>query len=404
MGARRGAVLIYLSLLAALVLGLVSSSWNARLLSSSDFGDFKFLQSAIAVAGTGATIGLLSTCGVLLAGERRQRVRVLLLEGAQFQSLLIGLAAVLTAAVVLVSQTSWFGESIFLTLLVVALAFFSSLPLLFQEQFRAVGDYFGLFLLNALPPFFYVFFIGLCVFFEVAFNGVLCAALYFFSQGIASFVLIRRSENKWRLSWVGFLFLFRKNSKVGLNVYWATLLGTISAQVGIFSLQFLQEHDSSAVAVFSLALTITMPLTLLPSAMGTAYFSKLRSGAGFPPKVLLVSWLSILVMAVGFIVISPYFVHFLYGDRYSRVVEISGWCAVACVLHGMADVYNRYYLANRKTEFLFRVAMVVSLVATVSSVVLGTSFSALGCAWAKLLSSAFYVGFLSYCYHFRRGL
>ena len=199
---------------------------------------------------------------------------------------------------------------------------------------------------------------------------------------------------------VGFAYFFKINTSLGLNVYWASFLAALSAQAGIFSLQFVKTPAD--VAIFSLAVTVSAPLTMLPSAVGTAYFSRLASGNRFPPNVLRYSWLVATFLAVCFGMVVPFAVQFLYGDRYKGVSFSAQICGVAAVLHGMGDVYNRFFLANRETRLLLGVVSVVCLISIIVSLVAGLFFGSVGASFARLIASGVYVGVFGYIYHVRR--
>ena len=196
---------------------------------------------------------------------------------------------------------------------------------------------------------------------------------------------------------LGHAHLLKRNRNLGLNVYWATFLAALTAQAGVFALQVFRSTPD--VAIFALAVTMSAPLTMLPGAMGTAYFSRLPGAIGFPPRVLACAWGLSIAVATVFCLVAPLAVNVLYGDHYDAVTSSAQLCAVGAVLHGMGDVYNRYYLANRQTNLLLRIAFLTCFVSIIACIPAAIFFGPLGVGAARLIASALYVSALAYKYH-----
>ena len=392
---RRGAVYIYLSLLMALVFGLASSSLTARWMSESELGRYRFIISCVSVIASSMTLGMLASAGTLLAGRGGRTFRTLVARGASTQAWLVagGCAVGVGVALVVNGNQEFSGLWVFAALLGGATAW----PLLLQEVLRASANFKGLAMLNAAPTALFFLLLGGSNLFSWPLNATRCVILFFLSQGIVAFFLISHYGIAIKPHRVGFAYLFKRNTNLGLNVYWASFLAAFSAQAGIFSLQFVRTPAD--VAIFSLAVTVSAPLTMLPSAVGTAYFSRLAGGNRFPPNVLRYSWLAAAFLAVCFGMVVPFAVQFLYGDRYSGVAVSAQICGVAAVLHGMGDVYNRFFLANRETRLLLVVAAVVCFVGLIISLIAGLFFGSVGASIARLIASGVYVAIFGYKYH-----
>ncbi|UDQ88172.1 hypothetical protein LJE71_18125 [Xanthobacter autotrophicus] len=388
-----------MSLILALAFGLVSSSLTAQLMTVNELGQYRFLISSASVVISATSFGMFSSAGTLLAGKGGGRFRMLVARGAGAQAWIVAASCSICVGVVLYlgADRSAEGMIVLATLLGSAMAW----PLLLQEILRAQGQLVGLACLNAVPTgLFILLLLGATRLLAGPLDAALCAVLFFAAQGLVSWGLVSLYRIDLGAQRLGFAYLLRRNRNLGLHVYWASLLAALTAQTGIFVLQ--SVRTPSEVAVFALAMTLTAPLTMLPSSIGTAYFSRLPGAPGFPPKVVGFGWAASVVIAVMFCLVVPFAVDILYGPHFAAVSIPAQLCGLAAVLHGMGDVYNRYYLANRETRLLLRVVTIVFVTAVVASLPAGFLFGPTGAALARLASSGVYVIIMGYYYHVTR--
>lgn len=392
-GVRRGVLYIYGSLVLALIFGLASSSLTARLMSERELGQYRFIISCVSVVTSALSLGLFSSAGTLLAGRGGRTFRTLVARGASTQAWMIAVACSICVGIVLLQSHGVSSLWVLATVLGSAMAW----PLLLQEILRAEGNFIGLAVLNAAPTAFFLLLLGASRLLLLPLDAPLSAFLFFLSQGLVVWALISRNNIILKPNRLGYAYLFKLNRNLGLNVYWGSFLAALTVQSGIFILQALKSPEDTA--VFALAMTVTAPLTLLPSAVGTAYFSLLPGAWGFPEKVMRYAWIVSSIIAVAFCLLVPLAVHILYGPRFASVTIPAQLCGIGAVLHGMGDVYNRYYLANRDTKFLLKTASIVCAVALLVGLPAGQVFGPLGVASAKMMASGTYAFFLVYHYH-----
>lgn len=399
MTAIRGVALLYLSLAAALCLGLLTSSINTRLLSIEEFGRFRFAISALTISSTVSTFGCFATTGLLLVRHKSRRSEKLIMSSALGYACLVCWLNILVCTILLAESAFWTNGSAFAGLFIVVLAGSMLLPLMLNEAFRAKARFGRLALLNVLPSLCYLAILGGVYLAGLEVTYISCLAIFMLSQFLSAITVmgVAWQPSKFRL--VNLAVLLRINRGLGLSVYWATLLGTVAANVGIFALQ--STSTIADVAKFSLGLTLAAPLAMLPSAIGTAYFARLAGTREFPPLVLLASWIGSITVLIFFIFLLPHVIEILYGSDYQDVLNVAIYCSVASVLHGIGDIYNRYYLANRQTKLLFRIVVGVTAVAVIGSYSLSAMYGSSGASVARIGYSGTYVALLLYLYHVR---
>jgi O-antigen/teichoic acid export membrane protein len=392
----RGVAVIYSSLILALVFGLISSSLTARSMSTTDLGQYRYLISCITVTVSATTLGLFSSAGALLAAPGSRTFQNLVTEGANAQGWFVAASTAICVASVFLFQSP--SGSLGQWAVAAVLSMFMAWPVLMQEILRARGRFMSIALLNAAPSLLFILAILLFKVLDFGLNAALCVCAYFLSQGLIVFLVRYGDGLKLKPTRVGYAFLFKRNKRLGLNVYFGTFLAALTAQSGILLLQAFRASED--VGVFSLANTLTAPLTLLPSTIGTVFFSRLPNAPGFPRRVLAFTWTTSAAIALVFCVSSPFIIQVIYGSRFESVVLPAQICAVASMLQGVGDVYNRYYLANKDTSFLLYIAIGVCFTAIIVGAAGAVYFGVLGAAAAKMIGSLTYVFVLFLYYHF----
>jgi O-antigen/teichoic acid export membrane protein len=381
---------LYLSLMATLILGIAVSVLNTRLLGPKAFGDFKFLQTIWTIGVLLVTFGLFTTGGNLLA--KRQTVDA---EKPLIASMLIiatVLSLVFMAMMLCVSFPLGYlyGHEIGARArLYGALLFVFPFQLYLQEALRGTNDIRGLALLNVLPQLAYL---PCAVIVNRAYGFSLDKALLLYLVSIAATVLwlsIRSKPKFWEIK-KGIREIFENNRAVGSHIYVATLVTTSTAYLGQFTLAYF--FDTRLVGEFALALTITMPLAMIPNAVGTTFFKRFASLDRIPSKIITVSVILCITSLIGFLMLIKPIVLLLYTERFMQIVPLAYICAVGAVIHGMGDIYNRYLLANGKTSALRSNAIHLGLISVFGYFVLVDRFGVMGAAFTKLAVDVVYLG------------
>lgn len=390
-----GFIVIYSSLLLSLVLGFSSSSINTKILTESDFSNFKLFQSVVSVLATFLSFGIFSTAAVLYL-RRRSDLRYEKIRSGVFLHLLIScLFLSIFVFIFLVYRDP--GNLIYL----IAISFFSGLTpffLFFQEMFRAKGSYALIALSNCFVQTGYFFIVLLFWYHGVSSSFIGVALLFFTLQFFLVLYFLFRDKFSLDCSFYFYNFLIGRNKKIGLNVYAATLIATLTAQFPIFFLDY--GGNSRDLMFFSLASTLSAPISMIPSSIGTLYFSDLSGGRRYPLRVIYLLLSATLLTVLLFAFFSPFVVDFLYGPSFDKVVFVSIGLAVASALQGVGDVFNRFFLANSRTKFLLNSAIFSFFILILSALFLFPLYGVVGLSVAKLISSLFYCA-LMYSFYCR---
>lgn len=191
--------------------------------------------------------------------------------------------------------------------------------------------------------------------------------------------------------------LNEENKKYGLQVYFGSL-ANVSVQyiagmcLGIFG------ADNTNVGFYTLALTVTTPLMMLPNVIGTTYFKQFAHQTFIPRKVLIATYSMSVISLIGFCLLIYPVVDILYDDSYSMVALYASVMAIGFTMHGLGDMYNRFLGAHGLGTYLRNGAFICGGIALVGYTV-GVYFGGITAAIiTRIVSSTAYflVMILSY--------
>lgn len=382
------ASMLYLSLLLSLFLGIITSVVNTRLLGASDFGEYKLIQTTWALCLTSVTFGLFITTGNMLANGKTKNDRILIAHGVVvtciisiFFILVLFLASFVIDGMFEVS----FGSRLRLFLLLVIALPFSAL---LKETLRATNSIYLLSFLNAFPQLLYLLMMLLIHKF-VAVNVEIVLFLFLLSVLFTVLIIIGYLKPKWINLRSGVKEIVRKNQDIGIHIYIALVVGAIS----VHSSQYIIAYtlDTRTLALFVLALTLTMPLTLIPNVIATTLFKKFVSADSIPPIAIGGAVAISIVSLLGFLLLIDYIVPILYKAEFAAVTFLAKICAVAAVIHGTADLFNRFLLAKSDTRKLRRNGIQLSILGLASYSLLINQYGIVGAPITNLIVAIVYL-------------
>lgn len=132
-----------------------------------------------------------------------------------------------------------------------------------------------------------------------------------------------------------------ENHKYGLQLYIGSLFMVASNYLAGITLGVFNE-DNTEVGFYTLALTVTTPLSTLPAIIGTTYFKQFATQPRIPSKVLKNSILLTVGTCILFILLIKPLIAFLYSEEYHSVGNYAVWLAAGFSIHGFGDMINRY--------------------------------------------------------------
>ena len=190
--------------------------------------------------------------------------------------------------------------------------------------------------------------------------------------------------------------LLEENKTNGKPIYYGSLAGVATTHIAGLSISFFM--DNTQVGFFLLALTICSPLLVIPSVLGTIYYTKFVDIRTIPTKVLYVSIASTLAaLGVFYFLVEDVIINF-YTPEYLPVAQISKLLIIAFIFHGFGDLVNRFLGAKGQGKLLRNAAYLVGIVNVLGYTFLIKYFSINGAIITKILASLSYLILMIYYY------
>lgn len=383
--------ILYISMFASLILGITVSVLNTKLLGPDNFGDYKFIQLLWGVSSVFITFGYFTTGGNLLAERKVESgglVSALLIIAVIISVIGFLLLWLLSPAIgmifredlgEIVQQYAW---------LIVAFP----IQLCLKDAFRGMNDIVNLSLINVLPHVLYI--TGILWQSDNSSIDVPTAImLYATSVGAACAMVIARTRLSATSIRQDIGLILKQNRGLGFNIYIAVLVTTLTTQFSQFSIAYF--YNTRALGEFALALTLTMPLTLISSAIATTFFKQFASSKNISKKVILSALVFSSGMLIVFLLVIEKVILLLYSEAFSATVTLAYICAIGAVIRGLGEIVNKFLLANRITVELRKNAIQLGTISIFGYVILVMNWGTMGAAITKLIVDILF--FISMC-------
>ena len=382
-------LVLYVSTLLGVVIGMLVSILNTRNLTPSEYGDVRYVNNIIQMLSGIFLFGYFVTGSRLLAIAKSEE------EAAQIRGGLVTILG-MTVALMMVCMVACGLIHHYVLHRDYAWLFYTVIPvcgsvlLLNYMNTSAQGDnsIYSIAAARLLPSALYLG-IAYWVFYKFGASSWLMLVL---QNGIALIVLsfiIWHNKPSFKNLKHTFKALRQENKSYGLQVYYGSL-ANVSVQyiagitLGIFAL------DNTNVGFYSLALTVTGPLAMLPSIIGTTYFKRFAHENCISRKILLSTFSLSFISLIGFVVIIYPVVGLLYDERYSKVALYACLLAIGFTFHGLGDVFNRFLGAHGQGKPLRNGAFISGVIALIGYTIGVCYYDIWGALFTRIITSLSY--------------
>ena len=333
-------VILYASTLSGVLLGVVASIINTRFLSPADYGDVRYVQNIINFIASLLLFGYFLSGSRLLALSNNE-LRSRTIRGTMLLILIMACIVLSLSMLVCYFAHSPANPAIAQLFLISIPVCYYPLLLNYINTVSQGDNHIGrLSIARLLPTLLYI----LTAVFVYQQWGADPESVISIQWGIYSAVLliIILSAHP-KISNVKHIFteLNDENHKYGLQLYIGSLFMVASNYLAGITLGVFNE-DNTEVGFYTLALTVTTPLSTLPAIIGTTYFKQFAPQPRIPSKVLKNSILLTVGTCILFILLIKPLIAFLYSEEYHSVGNYAVWLAAGFSIHGFGDMINRY--------------------------------------------------------------
>jgi O-antigen/teichoic acid export membrane protein len=388
-------VLLYFSTLLAVLLGVASSIINTRSIDPVSYGDVRYVQNIINFMASLLLFGYFLSGSRLLALSQNEE------KSREIRGCMVVILFVTAFILVLGLIISYFFHCSKPTL---ATLFIVSLPVCFNPLLgnyintTAQGDNHIVRLSAArlLPAFIYV---PLAYWFYKTY-GATSSRMILLQWGVHTIVavlIIFSTHPSFKNLKATFKKLNRENKQYGIQLYYGSLVMVATNYIAGIMLGVF-DKDNTNVGFYTLALTVTGPLAMLPSIIGTTYFKKFATLNRIPPRVLKMTLLMTFGSCVLFVLLIQPIVKLLYTETYARVGVYASWLAVGFCIHGIGDMINRYLGSHGQGKSIRNSSIINGIFKIFGFTVLVYLFDIAGALFTNVLCSTIYCLVLVYYY------
>ena len=336
---KKQVAILYLSTILGVLIGIINSIINTRFLEPTDYGDVRYVQNIINFVASLLLLGYFWSGSRLLALSKSEEY------SRRVRGMLVVILGVATAVLTIGTAICVFlhnGQTN------VSYLFLVSLPVCASPLFTnyinntAQGDnHIGrLAMMRLFPPAIY----AVVAYYIYTNYGATPTKMILLQWGlsvvICSIIIISEKPSFTNLKPV-FSELNKENRKYGFQLYQGSIVMVTTGYIAGMTLSFFNE-DNTQVGYYTLATTVTAPLTMLPAIIGTTYFKKFATLPKIPDKLMKYTILLTILSCVFFVLVIQKLIVLLYTEKYAPVGLYAVWLSVGCCVHGIGDMINRY--------------------------------------------------------------
>ena len=391
------ALVLYLTMILGIIAGIILSMLNTRMLSKELYGDFKFVQNLFTFSQIFLTVGLFYSGGRIIAythdPEKKREFYGTIFLFAAF----ISLALMLLTGIFSLFEEKIFGNNLQLVIMAcLPLIFVFPLQLCLEQMLQ--GDYkiHSLSFVRLAPKVLnIIILLVLYSFFER--KLILNLEVFLLSMAVPMLLIIWWIRPKFTNLKSNAKLLWKENKFYGFPVYIGAIAGVASSQIASFSISFFV--DNANVGFFALAITATMPLSMLPVSLGTTLFKDFVSLPAIPAKVTAYTLFIGFSVLVLFIFTIGYLVRWLYPPEFSPVVNLCYYAAIGSTFHGFGDFINRFISAKGKGRILRNSNFILGIINIMGYTLFVYLWGIKGAAFTKLIAGIAYMLNMLYFYY-----
>lgn len=390
---KKQVVLLYSSSVVGLLLGVTVSVLNTRFLSPVEYGDVRYVQNIINFISSLLLVGFFTSGSRLLAisdGEKeKKRIR-----GIMCVILAITVSIVMLSMLVMALYTNIVEKPNLTYLFLVAIPVCGNVLMLNYVNTTAQGDnhILRMSIARLLPSLLYC---GIA-FLIYHFYGATPARMLLLFNGLAIvtlFLIIVSTKPSFKDLKGSFKILNEENKAYGFNVYLGGLVAVSTQYVAGITLGAFCENNAN-VGFYTLALSLSAPMAMLPGIIGTTHFKKFSRTNKIDTKVIKASvGITVLTLAL-FLVFIKYIVGFLYNDSYSSVSAYASILAFGTSFHGFGDMFNRFLCSHGCGKEIRNSAIACGVTSIVGYLLLVYFFNIFGAIITRLVGSLVYLVYM----------
>lgn len=382
-------ILLYSTSIIGLFLGIIVSVLNTRYLSPIEYGDVRYVQNIINFVSSLLLVGFF-TSGSRLLAITDDEIKKRQVRGIMCVILAITIVIVMLSMLVLTVYNTIIDNNNISYLFLVAIPVCGNVLMLNYVNTTAQGDnHINKIAIARLVP--SLLYCGIA-FLIYHFWGATPARMLLLFNGLAIitlFFIILSTKPAFSDLKESFKILKEENRSYGFNVYLGSLVAVSTQYIAGITLGAYCENNAN-VGFYTLALSLSTPMTMLPGIIGTTHFKKFSRANSISPKVIKASFGITILTLILFLAFIKYIVGFLYNNSYSSVSTYASILAFATCFHGLGDMFNRFLGSHGRGKEIRNSAIACGITSITGYLILVYYFDIYGAIATRMAGSIVY--------------
>ncbi len=357
---KKQALLLYATTIIGTVVGVLASVINTRNLSPIEYGDVKYVNNLLSCISGFLLLGYFTSGSRLLAlAKSRQEAKEI--KGSMIVILLITIIVLMAIMIPCAFLHKFILHKDFyrLFLYVIPVCFGGILFNYINTSSMGDNSITTISLARLLPHSIYVL-IALIIYANITVTSTWVLILQNAVTVIVLIILLCKNGFSFHNIKSRLINLNNENKQYGIHVYLGSLFTITVPYLAGISLG-LFNVDNSLVGFYTLAISTTQPLAMVPNVIGTTLFKRFALQNKIDRKIVIFTYLiSFATLALFCALIFPV-VDFLYDDAYSIVSYYACFIGIAAITHGLGDVFYRFLGAHGRGKEIRNVAILTGI-------------------------------------------
>ena len=386
---KKQVALLFSTSVMGMLLGVTVSALNTRFLSPVEYGDVRYVQNIINFVSSLLLVGFFVSGSRLLAiSDDEQYKRKI--RGIMCVILTITISIVMLSMLMMSIYTSIVDKPNLPFLFLIAIPVCGNVLMSNYVNTTAQGDnhIMRISLARLTPSLLYC----IVAFLIYHYYGATPARMLLLFNGlsvITLFFIILSTKPSFKNLKESFKLLREENKSYGFNVYLGSLVAVSTQYIAGIALGAYCENNAN-VGFYTLALSLSTPMSLLPGIIGTTQFKKFSRVDKIDSKVIKASVGITILTLILFLIFIKYIVGFLYNESYSSVSTYSSYLAFGTCLHGFGDMFNRFLGSHGRGKEIRNSAIACGAISIVGYAVLVYFFNINGAIITRMAGSFVY--------------
>lgn len=274
---------------------------------------------------------------------------------------------------------------------------FLSIPLIvisLQFALQGMGKIKELAKLNIFIPIFqFILFVFIkSINFEI--NSKIIATIYLSSNFIAILIILINLNFTLNLKNLksNFNILYLENKKIGFPIY---IGGVFSVGIQNF-LNIISKNYSTNLeyGYYSLALTLSMPLTMVASSFGTVLYKKMSGQSFIEKKYIKISIGLVCATYILYCFFISIMFKYFYSLEYINAMYMTFILGLASAILGLGDFFNRFIMVKGYGKELRNNTIILGGLSLILSFLFLKKFQILGMVFIKLINALIYISLM----------